>query len=115
MDGQLVPPLSPPGALRLHPSGAPIMRGLVIKSTGSSYIVRLDDGTNVECRIKGNLRIRGIRSTNPVAVGDYVEVKSQISNLQSPIDEEVVHWITKGQCTMYKGQMSVDLLDNRCM
>ena len=62
------------------------MRGLVIKSTGSSYIVRLDDGTNVECRIKGNFRIRGIRSTNPVAVGDFVEIKSQIN-------EEVVHWI----------------------
>ena len=50
------------------------MRGLVIKSTGSSYIVRLDDGSDVECHIKGNFRIRGIRSTNPVAVGDYVEV-----------------------------------------
>ena len=50
------------------------MRGLVIKSTGSSYIVRMDDGTNAECRIKGNFRIRGIRSTNPVAVGDYVQV-----------------------------------------
>ena len=50
------------------------MRGLVIKSTGSSYIVRLDDGSDVECRIKGNFRIRGIRSTNPVAVGDYVQV-----------------------------------------
>lgn len=48
------------------------MRGLVIKSTGSSYIVRLDDGSDVECHIKGNFRIRGIRSTNPVAVGDYV-------------------------------------------
>ena len=47
------------------------MRGLVIKSTGSSYIVRLDDGSDVECHIKGNFRIRGIRSTNPVAVGDY--------------------------------------------
>ena len=69
------------------------MRGLVIKSTGSSYIVRLDDGTNVECRIKGNFRIRGIRSTNPVAVGDYVEIKSQISNIKSQIDEEVVYWI----------------------
>ena len=80
------------------------MRGLVIKSTGSSYIVRLDDGTNVECRIKGNFRIRGIRSTNPVAVGDFVEIKSQISkteliaplrqrNLKSQIDEEVVYWI----------------------
>lgn len=52
------------------------MRGLVIKSTGSSYIVRMDDGTNVECHIKGNFRIRGIRSTNPVAVGDFVEVQT---------------------------------------
>ncbi len=50
------------------------MRGLVIKSTGSSYIVRLDDGSDAECHIKGNFRIRGIRSTNPVAVGDYVQV-----------------------------------------
>lgn len=53
------------------------MRGLVIKSTGSSYIVRLDDGTNVECRIKGNFRIRGIRSTNPIAIGDYVQVADE--------------------------------------
>jgi ribosome biogenesis GTPase len=53
------------------------MRGLVIKSTGSSYIVRLDDGSDVECRVKGNFRIRGIRSTNPVAVGDLVEIKIQ--------------------------------------
>ena len=52
------------------------MRGLVIKSTGSSYIVRLDDGSNAECHIKGNFRIRGIRSTNPVAVGDFVEVQT---------------------------------------
>ncbi len=51
------------------------MRGLVIKSTGSSYIVRMDDGSNAECRIKGNFRIRGIRSTNPVAVGDFVQVQ----------------------------------------
>ena len=50
------------------------MRGLVIKSTGSSYIVRMDDGMSVECHIKGNFRIRGIRTTNPVAVGDFVEV-----------------------------------------
>ena len=52
------------------------MRGLVIKSTGSSYIVRMDDGSDVECHIKGNFRIRGIRSTNPVAVGDFVEVQT---------------------------------------
>ena len=52
------------------------MRGLVIKSTGSSYIVRMDDGSDAECHIKGNFRIRGIRSTNPVAVGDYVDVQT---------------------------------------
>ena len=52
------------------------MRGLVIKSTGSSYIVRVDDGSDAECHIKGNFRIRGIRSTNPVAVGDFVEVQT---------------------------------------
>ena len=52
------------------------MKGLVIKSTGSSYIVRMDDGSDVECHIKGNFRIRGIRSTNPVAVGDFVQVQT---------------------------------------
>lgn len=55
------------------------MRGLVIKSTGSSYLVLTDDGQTLECHIKGNFRIRGIRSTNPVAVGDYVFVESQKS------------------------------------
>ena len=70
------------------------MKGLVVKSTGSSYIVRLDDGTNVECRIKGNFRIRGIRSTNPVAVGDYVEV--QRDNVQSTKDKcQSTSWITE--------------------
>ena len=49
------------------------MRGLVIRNTGSSYLVRTDDGRDQECRIKGTFRIKGIKSTNPVAVGDYVE------------------------------------------
>lgn len=50
------------------------MHGLVIRSTGNSCLVRTDDGTDVECIIKGNFRIRGIKSTNPVAVGDYVTI-----------------------------------------
>ena len=50
--------------------------GLVIKSTGSSYVVYFDGGETQECHIKGNLRIRGIRSTNPVAVGDRVAVET---------------------------------------
>lgn len=51
------------------------MNGLVIRNTGSSYIVRPDDGgADVVCRIKGNFRIKGIRTTNPIAVGDRVIV-----------------------------------------
>jgi len=68
------------------------VRGLVIKSTGSSYIVQIEDGTNVECHIKGNFRIRGIRSTNPVAVGDYVEIESQKSKVEG---SDTGFWITE--------------------
>ena len=52
------------------------MRGLIIRNTGSWYIVRTDDGQLLECKIKGNFRLKGIRSTNPAAVGDYVTVVS---------------------------------------
>ncbi|MDO4802267.1 MAG: ribosome small subunit-dependent GTPase A [Prevotellaceae bacterium] len=58
------------------------MRGLVIKNTGSWYIVKTDDGQLVECKIKGNFRLKGIRSTNPIAVGDIVEIDKPIQNSQ---------------------------------
>lgn len=48
-------------------------KGTVIKSTGSWYTIKADEGYLIECRIKGNLRIKGNRSTNPIAVGDKVE------------------------------------------
>lgn len=50
---------------------------LVIKSTGSTIGVLTGEGRTVDCHIKGNLRIAGIRSTNPVAVGDYVTIEQQ--------------------------------------
>lgn len=50
------------------------MRGLVIKNTGSWYTVKTADGSLVDCKIKGNFRLKGIRSTNPVAVGDHVDI-----------------------------------------
>ena len=50
------------------------MKGLVIKNTGSWYQVKTDDGQSIECKIKGNFRLKGIRSTNPVAVGDRVQI-----------------------------------------
>ncbi len=48
------------------------MKGTVYKSTGSWYSVKAEDGTFYDCRIKGRFRIQGIKSTNPVAVGDRV-------------------------------------------
>ena len=50
------------------------MKGLVIKNTGSWYTVLTDDGLTADYKIKGNFRLRGIRSTNPVAVGDRVTI-----------------------------------------
>ena len=49
------------------------MQGTVVKSSGSVYGVRAMDGSLIECRVKGNFRLKGIRSTNPVAVGDHVK------------------------------------------
>ena len=52
-------------------------KGLVIKNTGSWYTVLTDDGQLLDCKVKGNFRIKGIRSTNPVAVGDRVTVNDE--------------------------------------
>jgi len=49
------------------------MEGLVTKSTGSWYQVKTPEGQRFDCRIKGVFRIKGIKTTNPVAVGDYVD------------------------------------------
>ncbi|MBR5930142.1 MAG: ribosome small subunit-dependent GTPase A [Prevotella sp.] len=50
------------------------MKGLVVKNTGSWYTVLTDDGQLIDSKVKGNFRLKGIRSTNPVAVGDRVEL-----------------------------------------
>lgn len=63
--------------------------GLITRTSGSSYRVLFDDGTEGEAFVKGNFRIRGIRSTNPVAVGDRVRVERQTdgTNWITEIDE----------------------------
>ena len=62
------------------------MKGIVVKSTGSWYNVKLENGDVVEARIQGKFRIQGIRSTNPVAVGDVVTIK-QDENINNVITE----------------------------
>lgn len=58
------------------------MTGLVYKSTGSWYTVKTELGDTYECRIKGKFRLKGIKSTNPIAVGDYVDFELETDNNQ---------------------------------
>ena len=51
------------------------MYGLVVKNTGSWYTVHTGDRRAVECKVKGTFRLKGIRSTNPVVIGDRVEIE----------------------------------------
>ena len=51
------------------------MKGLVVKNTGSWYLVKTDDGRLIETKLKGNFRLKAIKSTNPVAVGDFVFIE----------------------------------------
>lgn len=68
-------------------------KGLVIKSTGSWYTVKTTEGSLIESRIKGNLRLKGIRSTNPIAVGDHVELT--VSKEDNSTDGQTVGFISK--------------------
>lgn len=56
------------------------IKGLVVRNTGSDIRVHADDGCLLDCKVKGNLRIKGIRSTNPVAIGDRVVVTGRDGN-----------------------------------
>jgi ribosome biogenesis GTPase / thiamine phosphate phosphatase len=51
------------------------LKALVLKSTGSNYLVLTPGGTKYHCKVKGTFRLKGIETTNPIAVGDYVEVE----------------------------------------
>ena len=56
------------------------MIGTVYKSTGSWYIVKTIEDAFIECRIKGKFRMHGIKSTNPIAVGDVVDFDFEVTN-----------------------------------
>ena len=62
------------------------MEALVIRNTGSLYTVRTDDGNELNCKIKGKFRLKGIRTTNPIAVGDRVVI-SKLNDDASYITE----------------------------
>jgi ribosome biogenesis GTPase len=67
------------------------LKAVVIKSTGSWYTVRLDLGESINCRIRGKIRLQGLRTTNPIAVGDKVDVEweneDELQGVITGIDE----------------------------
>ncbi len=73
------------------------MKGVVVKSTGSWYHVRTDEGKFVECKLKGQFRIHGIKTTNPVAVGDRVhfDFDEKTGGVITQIDERKNYIIRK--------------------
>ena len=74
------------------------MKGLVYKSTGSWYKVRNNNGNFIVCRLKGKLRIKGLKVTNPVSVGDIVDIemeKGKETGLISKIDSRKNYLIRK--------------------
>lgn len=63
---------------------SPPESGLVVRNTGSWYTVKTSGGRTVDCKIKGTFRLRGIRSTNPVAVGDRVRISDNFITAIEP-------------------------------
>lgn len=62
------------------------MIGTIIRTTGSWYTVKTDEGQLFECKVKGTFRLKGIRSTNPVAVGDVVTITPGVDGQTAFID-----------------------------
>ena len=65
-------------------------KGKVLKSTGKWYIVELEDGTFVNCRIRGKLRLEGLKTTNPISVGDWVTLNPLKDDEGNKIIEEIL-------------------------
>ena len=89
------------------------MHGLIIKNTGSWYTVKTDDGRIVESKVKGNFRLKGIRSTSPVAVGDYVGIimNAEGTALISAIDDRKNYIIRKASNLSKQSQIIAANLD----
>lgn len=90
------------------------MKGLVIKSTGSWYRVKLEDNRIIPCRIRGKFRTSGMEITNPVAVGDHVEVipaENEPSGLITRIYERKNYIIRKSPNLSHKAQILAANID----
>ncbi len=79
-----------------------MQRGRVIKSTGSWYLIDVGEGKQVEARVPGKFRTRGIRTTNPVAVGDWVEIAGESGSYTIDAIEERRNYILRKSVNLSK-------------
>ncbi len=93
------------------------MHGLVIKNTGYWYTVLTDGGETIECKIKGNFRLKGIRSTNPVAVGDLVTImpNQEGTAFITDIDDRRNYIVRKSQNLSKQSHVIAANVDQACL
>ena len=93
------------------------MHGLVIKNTGYWYTVLTDEGDTIDCKIKGNFRLKGIRSTNPVAVGDFVTIlpNQEGTAFITAIDDRRNYIIRKSQNLSKQSHIIAANVDQACL
>lgn len=93
------------------------MHGLVIKNTGYWYTVLTDEGETIDCKIKGNFRLKGIRSTNPVAVGDLVTIlpNQEGTAFITAIDDRRNYIIRKSQNLSKQSHIIAANVDQACL
>lgn len=93
------------------------MHGLVIKNTGYWYTVLTDEGETIDCKIKGNFRLKGIRSTNPVAVGDFVTIlpNQEGTAFITSIDDRRNYIIRKSQNLSKQSHIIAANVDQACL
>ncbi len=89
------------------------MKGLVTKSTGNIYKVKTQEGITIDCRVKGKLRLNGIRNTNPIAVGDYVfyDLENEQSGIITDIEERKNYIIRKASNLSKESQIIAANID----
>lgn len=93
------------------------MHGLVIKNTGYWYTVLTDEGETIDCKIKGKFRLKGIRSTNPVAVGDFVTIlpNQEGTAFITAIDDRRNYIIRKSQNLSKQSHIIAANVDQACL
>lgn len=93
------------------------MHGLVIKNTGYWYTVLTDEGDTIDCKIKGNFRLKGIRSTNPVAVGDLVTIvpNQEGTAFITDIDDRRNYIVRKSQNLSKQSHIIAANVDQACL